>query len=222
MEECDRVGTKAHEEENPVSLESAAIPAPTLRPRYAEPSTPFSPSKSPSSPSQTVSSSVLSPETLARMRAEFFTNFKEYDGEPWLLSTDINVNEALFQYTMMLETESLSHSFVLDKTKAALQCFAEQDQHIFHIFVNACDSRLPETLITEWMQEEVWKVFLKLLVSGGRLLKYEASEVPSIASSLSKNRNCELDSRPAQGRKMDGLITRGEAQREIRAAEMGK
>ncbi|KAF8937944.1 hypothetical protein BGZ58_001875, partial [Dissophora ornata] len=258
-------------------------------------STLSSPISKSSSSSSSVSSSILTPGTLDRMRAEFATNFKEYRGAPWLLSSGTNVDEVIYQHVMMLDVESTLHSFILDQTGSVMQCFEEEDQAHFQAFVDSHDTGLSVPLLSEWMREEilryslapealqdqlshgwkhpgqdnlpttvvqreldgfrkvlyrvllclsclyedhnnslpesqseswyateVWAIFVKLLVGDSEWLEYEPGEVCSSASSHRKNKGRELDTRHAQGNKIDGLIACRKTRSEIGAMEIGK
>ncbi|KAG0212483.1 hypothetical protein BGX28_006250 [Mortierella sp. GBA30] len=83
-------------------------------------------------------------------------------------------------------------------------------------------NQLPDSKSESWYITEVWAIFMKLLVGGNDLLKYEPGEVCSSASSLRKNNKRQLDTRHSVGRKIDGLVICSQTVYEIGAVEMGK
>ncbi|KAF9178284.1 hypothetical protein BGZ50_007843 [Haplosporangium sp. Z 11] len=83
-------------------------------------------------------------------------------------------------------------------------------------------NKLSKSKSESWYATKVWSIFFELLVWGSEWLEFEPGEVYSSASSQRKNKDRELDTRHALGRKIDGLITCGEGQYEIGAVEIGK
>ncbi|KAF9944043.1 hypothetical protein BGZ70_005106, partial [Mortierella alpina] len=81
---------------------------------------------------------------------------------------------------------------------------------------------LPDTHSESWYTTNVWGTFLDLLAAGSEWLEYKPGEVCSTASSLRRNSDRDLESRHAQGRKIDGLIFCKKTQCEVGAVEVGK
>ncbi|KAG0208634.1 hypothetical protein BGX28_000442 [Mortierella sp. GBA30] len=83
-------------------------------------------------------------------------------------------------------------------------------------------NRIPESQSEAWYATKVWGILIDLLVSGSEWLDLKLGEVSSSASSLRKNRDRDLESRHAHGRKIDGLVLCKKTQREIGAIEAGR
>ncbi|KAF9563391.1 hypothetical protein EC968_004869 [Mortierella alpina] len=81
---------------------------------------------------------------------------------------------------------------------------------------------LPESNSESWYTTRVWGIFLDLVACGSSWLEYKPGEVSSSASSLRRNIDRDLDTRHAQGRKIDGLVFCKKTQCEVGAVEVGK
>ncbi|KAF9345628.1 hypothetical protein BGX26_002932 [Mortierella sp. AD094] len=96
------------------------------------------------------------------MKSGYSTNFDEFTGAPWVLSTGTNVDDVIFRYTMTLSVESSLHSFVLDRTDTLVDLFEQDDQHLFQGAIDQDISHEAEVSLTEWKQREIMRYSLGL------------------------------------------------------------
>ncbi|KAF9425722.1 hypothetical protein BGZ76_003106 [Entomortierella beljakovae] len=101
------------------------------------------------------SSSTLSLKEIDLMKSVFSSNFAEYNGEPWLLPSGTNIDEAIFQYTNTLGYESTLHSFVLDGIEPVMQSLGENDRESFRNAVDQIDSLEAVPILPEWKQKTI-------------------------------------------------------------------
>ncbi|KAF9089438.1 hypothetical protein BGX27_002462 [Mortierella sp. AM989] len=70
----------------------------------------------------------LTPGALKWMQEEFARNYKTYNGDPWVLTTGTNVDEAIYLHTLSPNVESSLHSFMIDtKNGATLKALNDID-----------------------------------------------------------------------------------------------
>ncbi|KAF9099916.1 hypothetical protein BGX27_000505 [Mortierella sp. AM989] len=113
-----------------------------------------------SSSQSTGSSDSLSSEAVQQLRAKFNTNFNDYPGESWKLSTGTNVDEAIRRYTMTLRTESSLHSFIVDDIDAFRPQFTAEDFDLFLSQVQSFDSQVNTPVLPAQVQQEILKYSL--------------------------------------------------------------
>ncbi|KAF8924651.1 hypothetical protein BGZ58_001582 [Dissophora ornata] len=130
------------------AIESISAASPTTAEVAASPS-----SMSSSSVQATVPiSTKLTPGAIKRMQDEFSRNFSAYKGEPWILSTGTNVDEAMHFHTLTLNVESSLHSFVLDTgNRASLRALRDSDDQ--ELVKTIC--RKERRTLPLWMKREI-------------------------------------------------------------------
>ncbi|KAK3828270.1 MAG: hypothetical protein J3Q66DRAFT_322262 [Benniella sp.] len=84
------------------------------------------------------------------------------------------------------------------------------------------DNKLPETQSESWYTNKLWSPLFDLLDSESDWLRLDTGEITSDASSLRKNRDRDLETRHAPGRKIDGIIVCKKSRHELGAIEAGK
>lgn len=84
------------------------------------------------------------------------------------------------------------------------------------------DNKLPETQSESWHTNKLWSSLFDLLDGESDWLRLDTGEICSEASSLRKNRDRDLETRHAPGRKIDGIIVCKKTRHELGAIEAGK
>ncbi|KAF9149622.1 hypothetical protein BGX20_005941, partial [Mortierella sp. AD010] len=94
-----------------------------------------------SSTSLESSSSTLSTDAVTVMNTLYSKNFRNFKGDPWVLSTGTNVDEFLQQYTITHKKESSLHSFVIVNLKPILELLESEDSALFQQSISEYESK---------------------------------------------------------------------------------
>ncbi|KAF9350879.1 hypothetical protein BGX26_011002 [Mortierella sp. AD094] len=87
---------------------------------------------------------------------ECLPSIRTKEGQSWRLPTGTDIEKLIYDHTVTLETETVLHSFIVDKTHALAKRFEnEEDKVLFEDHLGSHDRKVSPEL-SEWMKAEIF------------------------------------------------------------------